>query len=191
MEANVRLEHELPGVETENTVHATLELAAPALPTTHPRPRRHLALISDRSGSMQGEKLATTKDCAAFLLGRLASTGEFAVVAYDDGVTLVAPLGPPTRSELLPLIASIPPGGQTNLSGGWLKGVESSRPRVRMARESSCCSRRHSERGRHPLNDARIDGEECLAGATGSGPPHRPQRRTMSPGIFARSSRAW
>ncbi len=55
---------------------------------------------------------------------RLAPTDEFALVAYDDQVTLVAPLGPANRPELLPLIASIRPGGQTNLSGEWLKGME-------------------------------------------------------------------
>jgi Ca-activated chloride channel family protein len=124
MQATIRLEHELLAVETEQSVHAMLELTARPAPAGKERPPLHLALVVDRSGSMAGDKLETTKRCAAFLVERLAPTDEFALVAYDDQVTLAAPLGPAKRPELLPLIASIPPGGQTNLSGGWLKGME-------------------------------------------------------------------
>jgi Ca-activated chloride channel homolog len=126
MQAKIRLEHELLAVESEHRVHAMLELLAPAAPADRQRPPLHLALVIDRSGSMRGPKLATTKECAAFLVRRLAPTDELALVTYDDTVRLLAaaaPVGQATQA-LLAAIDAIPLGGQTNLSGGWLKGVE-------------------------------------------------------------------
>jgi Ca-activated chloride channel family protein len=119
-----RFEHQLLAVETEHRVHCMLELTAPAAPAGRIRPPLHLALVLDRSGSMAGRKLEVARECAAFVARRLAPTDELALVAYDDEVSLVAPLAPVDQQALLAAIAQIPPGGQTNLSGGWLKGVE-------------------------------------------------------------------
>ena len=124
MQANVRFEHQLLAVETEHRVHCMLELQAPPAPEGADRPPLHLALVLDRSGSMAGEKLAVTRECASFLVRRLASTDELAIITYDDEVSLLAPLAPVDRGPLIRAIGRIVPGGQTNLSGGWLKGVE-------------------------------------------------------------------
>lgn len=123
MKATVRLEHQLLAVESEQTVHAMLELTAPPAPERASRPPLHLALVIDRSGSMAGPKLEVTKQCAEFLVRRLEPSDELALIAYDDEVNLLAPLAPVDQG-LLPVLASIVPGGQTNLSGGWLKGLE-------------------------------------------------------------------
>lgn len=123
MHLSARFEHSLLAVETEHDVHCMLEITSPPAPDADTRTQLDLALVIDRSGSMAGRKLDVTKECAAFLARRLSPTDRIALVAYDDEVRLMAPLANPTPA-LAASIASILPGGQTNLSGGWMKGLE-------------------------------------------------------------------
>ena len=122
MQTNLRFDHQLLAVEGEHDVHCMLELTAPAAPGVD-RPPLHLALVIDRSGSMTGPKLAAARDCARFLAGRLQPTDELALISYDDEVALLAPLAP-VPDDFVTLLDAIRPGGATNLSGGWLKGLE-------------------------------------------------------------------
>jgi Ca-activated chloride channel family protein len=100
-----------------------LELTAPTVEGTE-RPPLHLALVIDRSGSMSGQKLAAAKNAARFLVERLDEQDSLALVAFDQDVRLLAPAAAPDRKALAAAIDSIPHGGTTNLSGGWLKGAE-------------------------------------------------------------------
>ena len=123
MHLSARFEHALLAVESEHDVHCMLEITSPAAPGADTRTPLDVALVIDRSGSMAGRKLDVTRECATFLARRLAPTDRIALITYDDQVRLVAPLANPA-STLAPAIASIVPGGQTNLSGGWMKGFE-------------------------------------------------------------------
>jgi Ca-activated chloride channel family protein len=78
---------------------------------------------------MQGDKLEVVKRCAAFLVDRMQPADELALVTYDDQVDLLAPLAPVDKAHLRSAIAGIEVGGMTNLSGGWLKGLEELRRR--------------------------------------------------------------
>src|SRR5690242_12016095 len=122
MDAKIKLDHQFLAFEGEHAVHCMLELDVPLADGPLRAPLR-IALVIDRSGSMQGPKLEAAKACAAFLAQRLQPTDELAVIAYDDEVTLVQPLAP-VGPETLARIAAIHVGGSTNLSGGWLKGLE-------------------------------------------------------------------
>jgi Ca-activated chloride channel family protein len=75
---------------------------------------------------MAGDKLETAKASAAYLARRLAPTDRLAVVTYEDDVRLELPLTEVGQDQqhLEQALHRIEPGGMTNLSGGWLKGVE-------------------------------------------------------------------
>jgi Ca-activated chloride channel family protein len=124
MDVQVRLDHTLIAVEDDTTVHAMLELVAPPAAAGKARMPLDLALVIDRSGSMAGEKLETTKRCAEFLVDRLAPTDRLALVVFDDTVDVLIPLAPIDKAAMKAVIGRIQTRGSTNLSGGWLQGVE-------------------------------------------------------------------
>ena len=126
LHATLRFDHQLLAVESEHSVHCMLELTAPPAPDEADRPPLHIALVLDRSGSMAGEKLDSATRCAAFLARRLRPTDELSVVTFDNEVRLDWPFQPigTTQAQLAGALRAIHPGGATNLSGGWLKGVE-------------------------------------------------------------------
>lgn len=95
------------------------EAAAPRLPHA-------LALVIDRSGSMQGKPLAEARRCAEFVVSRLTSTDVLALVQFDNRVERLWPAVPLGDGESVrSAIARIEAGGTTNLHGGWLYGAES------------------------------------------------------------------
>src|SRR6266567_1260226 len=110
MKANVRFDHELLSVEGENDVHCMFELHVPAPPRPEERVPLRIALVVDRSGSMAGSKLEVAKQCARYLAHRLHASDLLSVVAFDDAVDLVAPLGA-ASSHTEVAIASLQPGG--------------------------------------------------------------------------------
>jgi Ca-activated chloride channel homolog len=124
MKAAVRPEHHLLAVEHEHDVNCMFELAVPAVEAAVDRPPLHIALVMDRSGSMAGEKLEHACRCAGWLGGRLRPADELALVTFDDQVRLVLPRTLVDATRLAAALASVRPGGTTNLSGGWLKGLE-------------------------------------------------------------------
>lgn len=126
VQASVKLDHTLLAIDGEHDVHAMVEIAVPERVDAQEREPLRLALVLDRSGSMAGRKLEVAKRCAAWLVERLRPSDQLALVAYDDEVRLLAPLAS-VNGDVGDAIRRIGPGGSTNLSGGWLKGLEALR----------------------------------------------------------------
>lgn len=84
-----------------------------------------LSLVLDRSGSMAGEPLEAATRAAADVVRRLAADDVVSVVAFDHQVTTIIP---PHRggeeADVSTRILALQSGGNTNLSGGWLRGRE-------------------------------------------------------------------
>lgn len=97
-----------------------------------------LALVLDRSGSMQGNKLNEAKRCVADLVARMHPTDYVGLVQYDDVADTLLPLAPVDEigSTLQTIVEGIRAGGSTNLHQGWLRAGEMLAPHA--GGESAC-----------------------------------------------------
>lgn len=115
-----------------NTVDVLVRIQAPDAPASlEARPPQAIALVIDRSGSMDGRPLQEARRCAAFAVSRMRPIDSVSLVQFDDTVERLWPataLG--DASALLAAIGRIESGGSTDLHGGWLDGAVSLKPVV-------------------------------------------------------------
>ena len=112
------------------TMEVLVRVQAPAQPmdTTKPgakaRPPLRLALVVDRSGSMDGQPLAEALRCVNHIASRLQPTDQVAVVLYDDHVRTPVPLRPATSAAAIAAaLDHVDSGGSTDLFAGWEQGA--------------------------------------------------------------------
>ncbi len=131
MHVTAHLDVDVIAVETADEVSVLVELTAPTAPPPAPdalRPQRTLQIVLDRSGSMGGDRLDGAKRALAALVDRLEPTDNFGVVAFDDKVELPVPAGLLTdKAAVKRAIANVTAGGSTDLSGGYLRGIQEAR----------------------------------------------------------------
>ena len=128
MKIDAQLDVDLVAVETEDEVTVMLELTAPAQRRDAPRAPATVQVVLDRSGSMDGERLAAARSALAALVDRLDPADRLGVVAFDDQVQVVVPAGPlMDRAAARRAVLGIGAGGMTNLSGGLLRGLQEAR----------------------------------------------------------------
>ena len=98
----------------------------------------NLAVVIDRSGSMQGSKLVEAKRCVTDLVKRMDAEDHVGLVQYDDQVDTIVPLSPVEQvSDVIEsLVRVIQPNGFTDLHAGWLRGGEMLAP---MAGRNATC----------------------------------------------------
>ena len=79
----------------------------------------NVAIVIDRSGSMQGEKLLRAKEAAKLAVNRLHPDDIVSVIAYDDTVRILLPATKVAdRTAVLAAIEELQPGGSTALFAG-------------------------------------------------------------------------
>lgn len=131
MHVTAHLDVESVALEVDDTVTVMLELEAPAAPDRDgPRPQHTAVVVLDRSGSMQGERLGHAKQALLALVARLDEHDRFGLVAFDDEATVVVPagrVGDLGRRRIAEGIAGVHPGGMTDLSSGYLRGLQEAR----------------------------------------------------------------
>ncbi|RYG46168.1 VWA domain-containing protein, partial [bacterium] len=86
-------------------------------------PAQSLAIVIDRSGSMDGRPIELAREAALRMCGSLRREDRVAIVAYDDRVEIVRALGPalPAPEDAVSRIGA---RGSTDLYGGWLAGAK-------------------------------------------------------------------
>jgi Ca-activated chloride channel family protein len=86
-----------------------------------------IALVLDRSGSMQGEKLATACWAVRRVVDALDERDRIAVVVFDSEIDLVqpaAPVTPSVKQHVHHALAGLLARSSTALRDGWLTGCE-------------------------------------------------------------------
>lgn len=104
-----------------------VQVIAPEAPLKGKRTPLDLALILDRSGSMDGEKLDLARQGAIRAVRSLRGGDNLSVVVYDDGVETLLPLSPvstDSKRKAEKLIQGVRAGGSTALHDGWLTGAK-------------------------------------------------------------------
>ncbi|WP_062516812.1 vWA domain-containing protein [Demequina gelatinilytica] len=131
MHINAILDVDVAALETDDTVTVMLELEAPAPPDSgEPRPAHTAVVVLDRSGSMAGDRLDHAKEALLALVDRLADTDRFGLVTFDSAAQVVVPaglVGDLGRARIRRDIATVEPGGMTDLSSGYLRGLQEAR----------------------------------------------------------------
>ncbi len=83
----------------------------------------NVALVIDRSGSMEGEPLEYVKRACSYVVDMLTQDDALSIVAFDDAVEVIMPARRVTDPQLIKQhIARITPGNTTNLFDGLYAG---------------------------------------------------------------------
>lgn len=84
----------------------------------------NVAIVMDRSGSMQGEKIEKAREAAINALDLLKPTDIVSIIAYDTDVSVLVPATKLTdKEQVVGVIRSIQANGNTALFGGVSKGA--------------------------------------------------------------------
>ncbi len=115
----------LAGHTTE--LHALVRVQGPQLPEGRKTDRKalNLALVLDRSGSMDGQAVAEAKRCAIYIIDQLTEKDRVSLVIYDNRVeVLVSSTYVVDKALFKRAIAEIYTGGSTALFDGWHEGAK-------------------------------------------------------------------
>ncbi|MCM2257736.1 MAG: VWA domain-containing protein [Vicinamibacteria bacterium] len=126
---NAQIDRALIGTRGNSRRYLMVTLTAPEASATAagPRPPANVAVVLDRSGSMQGEKIHLAKQAASGALGLLKRSDRFAVVVYDHEVDVLvpsSPVGPESLQQALRALERVEARGNTALHEGWKRGCD-------------------------------------------------------------------
>ncbi len=123
MQPHLALDRTIIATQIDEVLNVMVELTAPPAAQVERAPL-DVVVVLDRSGSMAGAPLRSVTAATEQLLRLAGPWDRIGVVAFASEVQLVLPLAHHDPTVATRALRRIGPGGSTNLSGGWLKGLE-------------------------------------------------------------------
>jgi Ca-activated chloride channel family protein len=128
MHISTQLDLDVLALDGDDQLSLLIELTAPVVDPHHRRTPRTLVVVLDRSGSMAGERLDGAKRALTELVDRLDPADRLGLVTFDDQVRVEIDASPVTDKKAAKRrIAGITAGGMTDLSAGYLRGLQEAR----------------------------------------------------------------
>lgn len=122
----LRLEVDRSVLPADSTERAVLKVCFDGLqpPRSDMRPPVNLAIVIDRSGSMEGDKIARAREAAIEAVQRLGADDLVSVIAYDDEARVLVPAQRRRDGRhIAEAIRCISAGGSTALYDGVFRGA--------------------------------------------------------------------
>lgn len=124
LDLNVALEQDLLEAGRAQTTFLRVGLRGRPVPRQN-RPPLNLALVLDRSGSMQGSRLDQARQAALYALNLLGPEDVLSLITYESQVQVLAGAAPVSdKPRLARLIQEIRAGGSTALYAGVAAGAQ-------------------------------------------------------------------
>lgn len=125
MTLTVRTDRRLVRAAGGSVRYALVELVAPEALAGTRRAPVNLALVLDRSGSMDGQKIVLARQAIEHALRLLKAEDRFSLVVFDDAIDVVVGstrASAEAKRLALRTLAAVGARGSTNLAGGWEAG---------------------------------------------------------------------
>lgn len=129
MKINTRVDRALTWYRGGSYRYMVVDIEAPEIEIKRDEPRKpiNLALVIDRSGSMQGAPIEAAKEAAIGVANRLTADDVLSVVCFDhESRTILESIRMDAEGREMAEheISSVHTGGTTDLASGWLQGAE-------------------------------------------------------------------
>jgi Ca-activated chloride channel family protein len=113
----------VPVLDTEQAVYTLVDIKAKSGTVLGTLPA-NFALVLDRSGSMDGEKMDNLKEAVGYVVDHLSDTDLISVTIFDDQVETLVPNQPAkNRDEIKARVAGVIARGGTQISDGLKAGM--------------------------------------------------------------------
>jgi len=133
MKVTSSFDFDVVALQREDTLTALVAFDAPISESDSARPGECLIPILDRSGSMSGEPLNSCKQALHTLVDRMKPQDVFGLVTFDSQARIHVPTRLIRDHDIAVvhnLIESLNVGGNTDLSAGYLLGLDQARRNV-------------------------------------------------------------
>lgn len=125
-QVDVNVAMSTPVIEANKTTTAYVQISMTGIPLPKETKRApvNLAIVLDKSGSMQGQKLVHAKEAACNAVNMLSDNDIVSIVTYDTYVQVLVPATKASdRNNIINRINSIQAGSSTALFAGVSKGA--------------------------------------------------------------------